>query len=134
MKEIKVTYDGDIKTTVGNGKSAILLKTDNSPKSNASGTTLTPVDLFVGSVGACMVSMIGYTATQKGLNVDGLTAQMTYGQDETTHAVNEINVVFNFNGAELDEKAQRMLTAAAKTCPVGASINPEIKKSLVFKF
>jgi len=134
MKEINVTYDGDIKTTVSNGKSALVLKTDNSPESNAAGSALTPVDMFVGSVGACMVSMIAYTAAKKGLDVDGLTAAMAYAQDEATHAVTEINVTFRLNGAALDEKSRKILAAAAKACPVGASINPAIKKSLVFEF
>lgn len=134
MKTINVNYDGSIKTTVSNGKSALVLKTDNSPESNANGTELTPVDMFVGSVGACMLSMIGYTAAKKGLNVDGTTAQMTYEQNPDTHAVSEISVTFRFSGDALDEKTQKILAAAAKACPVGASINPDIKKTLTFEF
>jgi len=134
MKEINVTYDGSVKTTVTNGKSPIVLKTDNSAESNADGSMLTPVDMFVGSVGACMLSMIGYTAAQKGINVDGSTAAMTYGQDPATHAVSEINVVFRLCGGPFDEKARKIIAAAAKVCPVGASINPEIKKDLSFEF
>lgn len=134
MKEINVTYDGNIKTTVTNGKSPIVLTTDNSAESNAGGIALTPVDMFVGSVGACMLSMIGFTASKKGLSVDGMTASMSYAQDETTHAVTEINVVFRFNGAVQDEKTQKILAAAAKACPVGASINPAIVKNLTFEF
>ena len=134
MKEIKVTYDGNIKTTVACGNAPLVLKTDNSAESNADGTALTPVDLFVGSVGACMLSMIGYTAAKKDINVNGMTASMTYGQDEMTHAVTEINVTFHFNGTVTDEKSQKILSAAAKACPVGASINPDIKKNLTFDF
>lgn len=134
MKTINVNYDGSIKTTVSNGKSALVLKTDNSPESNANSTELTPVDMFVGSVGACMLSMIGYTAAKKGLNVDGTTAQMTYEQNPDTHAVSEISVAFRFRGDALDEKTQKILAATAKACPVGASINPDIKKTLTFEF
>lgn len=134
MKEIHVTYDGSVKTTVTCGKSPIVLKTDNSPESNAGGTVLTPVDMFVSSLGACMISMIGYTAAKKGLNVDGTTASITYKQDAATHAVTEVNVVFRFHGQELGEKERKILSAAAKACPVGASINPDIKKNLTFEF
>lgn len=134
MKEIKVSYDGNVKTTVTNGKSPIVLKTDNSEESNANGSTLTPVDMFVGSVGACMLSMIGYTAAKKGISVDGTTASMTYDQDPATHAVSEISVDFHICGGPFDEKTQKIIAATAKACPVAASINQAIKKNLTFEF
>lgn len=134
MKELKVTYDGGVRTSVTNGRSPIVLKTDNSAESNAGGTTLTPVDMFVGSVGACMLSMIGFTAAQKGVNVDGTTAALSYAQDEATHAVNEINVKISVKGDALDDRMKKILTAAATACPVGASINPAIKKNITVEF
>lgn len=134
MKEINVSYDGNIKTTVTNGKSPIVLKTDNSEASNANGSELTPVDMFVGSYGACMLSMIGYTAAKKGISLDGTTASMTYEQDPATHAVSTINVTVHICGGPFDEKTRKILTATAKACPVGASLNTEITKNLTFEF
>lgn len=134
MKEIKVSYDGNIKTTISNGISPILLKTDNSPESNANGTALTPVDMFVGSVGACMLSMIGYTATSKDINISDATVAISYEQGPATHAVSAISANISVCGGPFDEKTKKILTATAKACPVGASINPAIKKTINITF
>ena len=57
MEEIKVTYSGNIKTTAAKGGSQITTATDNSPESRTAGTTFTPVDMLVNSLGACMLSI-----------------------------------------------------------------------------
>lgn len=134
MQEIKVTYDGNMKTTATCGRSEIALKTDNSAESAASGTTCTPVDMFVTSLGACMLSIMGMMAAKRGLDISGATVAMTYTSDEATHRVTSVNATFRLGGIELSDADKRMLQAAARACPVGASISPDIEKNLVFEF
>ena len=134
MEEIKVTYDGNMKTTATCGRSEIVLKTDNSAESAASGTTCTPVDMFVTSLGACMLSIMGMMAAKRGLDISGATVAMTYTSDEATHRVTSVKATFRFPGAELADADKRMLQAAARACPVGASFSPDIEKNLVFEF
>lgn len=134
MGEIKVTYNGNMATAASCGGSPIVLKTDGSAESHASGTAYTPVDMFVTSLGACMLSMMGMTLGNRGIAIDGATASMTYTSDEATHRVTAITVTFRFPGMSLSEAEKKMLSAAARACPVGASINPDIKKDIVFEF
>lgn len=134
MERIKVTYDGDMKTTATCGKSQIALHTDNSPESNASGATYTPVDMFVTSLGACMLSIMGMMVSRRGIDISGATVAMDYTSDDATHRVTSVTATFRFPGIELSDADRRMLQAAAKACPVGASLSPDIEKKLAFEF
>lgn len=134
MEKIKVTYNGNMATTAICAKSPITLHTDGSAQSHAEGTAYTPVDMLVSSLGACMLSMMGFMASKKDFSIDGATASISYTQDESTHRVETISVTFGFEGITLGDAEKKILSAAAKACPVGASLHPDIKKELTFNF
>lgn len=134
MEEIKVVYNGNLQTEATCGASPIVLRTDNSADSRAAGATYTPVDMFVTSLGACMLSIMGMTAQRRGVSIDGATVAMTYASDEATHRVTSITATFRFPGVGLSEADRKVLRAAAKACPVGASLSADIEKNLVFEF
>lgn len=134
MENIKVTYDGDMRTTATLGASPIVLKTDNSQESNAAGCTYTPMDMLVTSFGACMLSVMGMMASRRGISIDGATVEMSYASDESTHRVTAVTATFRFPGIELSDDDKRVLNASAKACPVGASLSPDIVKNIVFEF
>jgi uncharacterized OsmC-like protein len=48
--------------------------------------------------------------------------------------VGEINVVFHFEGLEIDEHGRTVLERAAKTCPVALSLHPELLQTLEFNW
>lgn len=134
MEEIKVVYNGDLQTEATCAPSPIVLKTDNSAAARAAAAAYTPVDMFVTSLGACMLSIMGATAQRRGVSIDGATVAMTYTSDEATHRVTSVTATFRFPGIELSEADRKVLRAAAKACPVGASFSPDIEKTLVFEF
>lgn len=134
MKEIKVTYNGDFATTANCGNSPIVLHTDASAQSSAAGKAYTPVDMLVTSLGACMLSIMGMAARNHGVSIDGAEATMAYTQDAITHAVKTVTATFNFGGMTLTDTEKNILRAAARACPVGSSLNPNIEKTLNFEF
>lgn len=134
MKEIKVTYDGNRKTTTVYGNSPLVLKTDASAQSHEEKKALTPVDMFISSLGACMLTIMGIAAARRGINTEGATATMTYTQDENNHKVDAINITFHLPSIELSETDKKVLGAAIKACPVGISIDPGIKKEITFVY
>lgn len=134
MEEIKVIYNGNLKTTATLGKSKITLNTDNSAEARAEGGAYTPVDMFVTSLGACMLSIMGMTAFKRGVDITGAGVAMTYESDEATHRVTAIKATFSFPGMTFSDAEKRILSAAARACPVGASLDPAINKELVFEF
>lgn len=134
MGKIKVTYKGNMQTIATCAKSPIELRTDNSPKSDSVDAAYTPMDMLVSSYGACMLSMMGYMAAKKGFSVDGATVSLDYTQDETTHAIASITATLRFPGLSFSEAERKLLQGTAKACPVGASLNADIKKELMFEY
>lgn len=134
MGEIKVTYNGNLKTTATAGRSQITLSTDNSAGSREAGATYTPVDMFVTSLGACMLSMMGAAAARKGIAIEGATVAMSYDTDPDTHRVTAVRAAFDIPAEGLSEADRKVLMGAAKACPVGASFREDIKKELTFGF
>lgn len=134
MEKIKVTYKGNMIGEARSGQSPIVLTFDGSPESYAAGTKYSPVDMFVSSLGACMLSMMGFAANSRGFNIDGSTVSLDYTQDPSTHALASITAVVKFEGHTFDDVQKRILQGAAKACPVGMSLNANIKKDVVFEF
>lgn len=134
MKEIKVTYNGNMKGVAVKGQSAVTLAFDGSPESYAAGAEYSPVDMLVSSYGACMLSMMGFAAAKHGFSVDGTTVSLAYTQDEASHALVAISAVFRFPGLSFGDAEKKILQGVAKACPVGTSLNPDINKTLVFEF
>lgn len=134
MKEIEVTYNGNRKTTTVCGSSPLVLKTDASAQSHEEKKALTPVDMFVSSLGACMLTIMSIAAARRDINIEGTTASMTYTQDENTHMVDAIYITFHLPPIELSETDKKVLGAAVKACPVGISIDPSIKKEITFVY
>lgn len=134
MEGITVIYNGDKQTASTCGKSPITLLTDNSDESNKNETTFTPVDMFVSSVGACMLTVMGMVAAKRGFDIKGATASMAYTSDPTTHQVASISITFHMPPLQLSDSDKRTLAATARACPVGASINPNIKKEIAFEY
>jgi len=132
MGTIKVTYNGDMTTTAISGNSPIVLHTDGSTQSRTDGTSFTPTDMLVSSLGACMLTMMGFMAAKNGVSIDGATASLSYTQDKTTHGLESISVRFGFKNIALSERDKKILAASIRSCPVGASLNPAIKR--VFEF
>jgi len=134
MAEIKVTYNGNKQTTSTCGNSPITLATDGSDESHRNGTAYTPVDMFVSSLGACMLTIMSVAVAKRGIDISGTTATMAYTSDPATHQVASISITFHLPPVQLSDGDKRTLAAAARACPVGASINPNIKKEIAFEY
>lgn len=134
MAGITVTYNGDKQTASTCGNSPITLLTDGSDGSSKEGAAYTPVDMFVSSVGACMLTVMGMVAAKHAIDIKGTTASMAYTSDATTHQVASISITFHMPPLQLSDSDKRTLAATARACPVGASINPNIKKEITFEY
>jgi len=134
MKQIEVTYKGNMCGEAKRGQSPIVLAFDGAPESYANDTKYSPMDMLVSSLGACMLSMMGFMAAKRGFSIDGATVALDYTQDELTHTIASISAVFRFQGLSFGDDEKKILQGAAKACPVGASLNKDIKKDLVFEF
>ncbi len=90
-----------------------------------------PADMLAGCVASCMLSMIAYTGHTKGIPTDGIRIRSAVKSDAS--GICELSFDITASAA-LDAKSRKILEAAAKACPVGNAIRPEVQKIITWNW
>ena len=128
MSEINVKLATDLQTTVQlAGKNSILRTAFNEPRED-----MNPGELLAGSLGSCMLTMIGFLATKRGESVEGTTISLTPGFDEKHTRVTSFAITFHFP-QELSQVQKDFYAKAAEGCPVHNSLREDITYKITVK-
>lgn len=131
---IKTKYLGDLRTESQHVKSQSLVITDAPTDNNGKGEAFSPTDLLAASLATCMITIMGIMANKNGLNIDGVSADVTKIMSANPRKVAEIAIEFTFAKNNFDETQKEILRQAALTCPVALSLHDDLKKTVQFKF
>lgn len=132
MVSIKNEYNGELRTIATHLKSNNEVITDAPTDNQGKGEAFSPTDLVAGSLSACMMTIMGQVAAREGINMKGLTTEITKIMAADPRRISEIKINFNWPSIELSNRQKSMLMNAAKTCPVAMSLHPEIKQTVTF--
>ena len=133
MTDIKIVYNGDLRTTSTNLQSGNTILTDAPTDNNGRGEAFSPTDLFASSLGSCMLTIMGITAQTHGLNIDRSTVHIDKVMGKNPRRVASLNIRIDVNG-DFDEKDRKILIKAAEHCPVSKSIHPDLDEKITFNF
>ena len=133
MTDISLLYKGDLSTLVTHNSTGESIETDAPIDNNGKGRKFSPTDLFVSSLGSCMLTIIGITANTHGFNIDGSTISLDKIMGESPRRISKINLTINIKG-DLSDKQKELVIRAAHHCPVAKSIHPDIKENISFNF
>ena len=133
MSDIKIVYNGDLRTQITHSQSGNIIITDAPIDNNGKGEAFSPTDLFASSLGSCMLTIMGITAKTHGLNIDGSTVNINKIMGTNPRRVSAIDIIINING-KLNEKDKKILQKAAEHCPVSKSIHPDLDEKITFNF
>ena len=133
MSDIKIVYNGDLRTQITHSQSGNVIITDAPIDNNGKGEAFSPTDLFASSLGSCMLTIMGITAQTHGLNIDGSTVNINKIMGTNPRRVSAIDIIINING-KLNEKDKKILKKAAEHCPVSKSIHPDLDEKITFNF
>ena len=133
MSDIKIVYDGSLRTQATHIQSGEVITTDAPIDNNGKGEAFSPTDLFASSLGSCMLTIMGITAQTHGLNIDGSTVHIKKVMGLNPRRVASLSISIDING-EFDEKEKKILIKAAEHCPVSKSIHPDIDENFSFNF
>ncbi|WP_201559972.1 OsmC family protein [Psychrobacter sp. NC44] len=125
MTTLKVTYQGDLRTTAIHLQSNNEIITDAPTDNHGKGEAFSPTDLLATSLASCMLTIIGIKARDMDIDIAGTTAEVTKIMAADPRRVSEVHVVITFN-QPLDDKTQKIFYNTALTCPVAKSIHPDI--------
>lgn len=132
---MKTVYLGGLRSEVEHLQSGTKLVTDAPLDNHGKGESFSPTDLFASSLGCCMLTIMGISAESYGFNIEGTTIETEKIMGTNPRRVVEIKLDIHFpKGANYTDQQKRLIEAAARTCPVANSLNPEIKKTITFNY
>ncbi|MBP7272590.1 MAG: OsmC family protein [Saprospiraceae bacterium] len=134
MPTATITYQGDLRTVathIASGKSIV---TDAPIDNHGKGEAFSPSDLLCTSLGCCILTIMGIAARTHHINMEGTTAAVTKTMSsDAPRRVVKIAVTIQMpSDKTYAAKEKKILENAAKACPVGNSIHPDIDEVVQF--
>ncbi len=134
METSRVLYTGDLRTEATHVKSGQSFITDAPLDNQGRGEAFSPTDLLATSLGACAITVVGIAARTHGFNVDGTSIKITKIMASDPRRVGEVIVEMDFPAVKYTEKEKAIIRHTINTCPVGQSLNPELKQTFILNF
>ncbi|WBO83799.1 OsmC family protein [Hymenobacter yonginensis] len=133
MSTATARYAGNLRTEATHTASGSTILTDAPVDNHGRGEAFSPTDLVSAALGSCMMTIMGIVAERQGLDLTGVTYDVTKHMAAEPRRIRQIDVLFRLP-ATLSEKERTILENAARTCPVALSLNPEIKQDVQFSY
>ncbi|MGE3165072.1 MAG: OsmC family protein [Planctomycetota bacterium] len=131
MVEIEAVYEGNLHCRARHAPSAAELTTD-APKDNEGlGASFSPTDLLATALGTCMMTIMGIVARRHQWSLDGARVRVEKHMHAAPRRVGRLVVAFHLP-AQLPVEARARIEQAAFTCPVHASLHPDIEIPVEF--
>lgn len=98
---------------------------------NGDGSSFSPTDLTASSLGACMLTVIGIVAERRNCAMEGSWFEVEKVMSDNPRRIGSLPLSIHLPAA-LTAEEKELFERAALTCPVKASLHPEIKVELKF--
>jgi uncharacterized OsmC-like protein len=125
-----VKYLGDLRTESTHLQSGKVIITDAPTDNHGKGEAFSPTDLMSTSLANCMITIMGILANREGIDLTGLTAEVTKIMANDPRRVSEVRIKLNFGGKNYSDKEKKLLENAARACPVAKSLHPDLLQTL----
>ncbi len=128
MSKVNVTL-GNRLTTIGSaeGKNTLVKTEFHDPRQ-----AMNPGELLANSLGACMLTMIGFLATRRGEKVEGTKICVEPAFDEKHSRMTGFTLMFCFP-EHLTQTQKDFYAKAAESCPVHNSLREDMTYKIVVK-
>lgn len=132
MVKIALEYTGGLHTVATHGPSGRSIETDAPVDNHGKGEAFSPTDLVAGALGACMATIMGIYADAHGLDLRGMKIEVSKEMTQTPprRIACLATEIWLPAGIQKSEALER----AALTCPVHASLHPEVEKPVTFHY
>jgi putative redox protein len=132
--KIAVAYEGDLHCTVLHGPSGDRFRTDAPADNQGRGEHISPTDLVAAAMGSCMLTIMGIAARNHDIDMSGAHASVIKEMSAVPRRhISTLTVEITL-GARLEPRARRILEAAARGCPVVASLGDMTDVDLSFVY
>ncbi len=130
--QIEITYGGQLRTTAKHGPSGNTLITDAPVDNHGRGESFSPTDLVATALGTCMATVMGILAERHAIDLRGM--RLTVKKEMVQTPVRRIGRLTTevHIPQPADHPQREMLERAAHSCPVYASLHPDVEKPVTF--
>ena len=129
--QIEVIYEGDLKTKATHLASGSEIITDAPVDHQGKGEKFSPTDLVASALGSCMLTIMGITAKAQNIDILGAKAKVEKIMGKNPRKISQINIELIFK-IPVSDKHKIILERAAKCCPVGKTLNGNLKENVKF--
>ncbi len=129
-----VTYLGDLRTEAVHLQSGTKIISDAPLDNQGRGEAFSPTDLCATSLASCMITIMGISARNHGLDITGThaTVNKIMAADPRRIARIEINITMPKNG--FDDVQKKLMEAAGRACPVAFSLAEGVEQVITFEW
>jgi uncharacterized OsmC-like protein len=127
---LEVQYKGGVRFDVASGKHTVI--TDQPREDGGHDEGMSPVELFVGSLGSCVAYFVSRYCVRHQIPCDGFTVDVEWSYAEQPHRVGAVEIKLNLP-AELTSEQREKLLKVAHGCTVHQSLTvpPKVEIRLV---
>ena len=129
--QIEVIYEGDLRTRATHLASGSEIITDAPVDNQGKGEKFSPTDLVASALGSCMLTIMGITAKAQNIDILGAKARVEKIMGQNPRKISQINIELIFK-LPVSDKHKIILERAAKCCPVGKTLDGNIKENIKF--
>lgn len=128
----RIVYTGNLHCELTHVLSGNRVETDAPPDNQGKGEAFSPTDLCATSLAACMLTTMAIRIRDRGISIDGATAEITKIMAADPRRIRRIEVRLTMPQNGYSDADKKLLTHIADTCPVALSLHPELEQAVEF--
>jgi putative redox protein len=132
--KISIQYESALHCSAIHGPSGDRILTDAPADNRGKGEHFSPTDLVGTAIGSCMLTIMGIAAQDKKIDMGNARAVVLKEMSAVPRRhISKLSIAITLPEA-LDSRERRILEAAARGCPVVASLGPDTEVELDFQY
>lgn len=132
MVEIEARYDGSKKCSLTH-QEGITLKTDAPKDIGGDASAFSPTDLVAAALAACVLTTMAMFAERHDLDLTGMTAHISKEMNASPRRIGHLPLTVHLPASVSDEM-RPTLERVAHSCPVHASLHPDVDAPISFHY
>ena len=127
-----ILYEGGLRTRSTHLQSGTEILTDAPRDNQGEGAAFSPTDLVATALATCIVTTMAIRCRLMDISIDGTRAEVTKVMASEPRRISQIEVILYMPSYGYSDKDKKILEAVAHTCPVAASLHPDLEQAVRF--
>ena len=127
-----VQYLGELRTEATHLFSGTKIITDAPLDNQGKAEAFSPTDLCATSLASCALTIMGISARNHGIDMDGARAEVTKVMASDPRRIHQVIIKFIMPEKPYTEIQRQILEKAARTCPVSFSLAEGVQQVMEF--